>query len=146
MDPGTSGYSLRFRVNAIVAALMSLFVIALLVLQIQATRHGVQEEIVGANRVAGQLLERVGWIYSTSGPVGIRGFLWSPKLTLDAKQIASLKELEQKGMTLDLISRGALNPTTPSWLSGRLITRLPLASSRLVFVAATSATGRPRAW
>jgi len=70
-----TGYSLRFRVNAIVAALMSLFVIALLALQIQGTRHGVQEEIVGANRVAGQLLERVGWIYSTSGPVGIRGFL-----------------------------------------------------------------------
>ena len=66
MDPGTSGYSLRFRVNAIVAALMSLFVIALLVLQIQATRHGVQEEIVGANRVAGQLLERVGWIPATT--------------------------------------------------------------------------------
>ena len=70
-----AGHSLRFRVNAIVAALMSLFVAALLVLQIQATRHGVQEEIVGANRVAGQLLERVGWIYSTSGPMGIRGFL-----------------------------------------------------------------------
>jgi two-component system, NarL family, sensor histidine kinase UhpB len=80
MSPGTlstsaAGASLRFRVNAIVAALMSLFVVALLVLQMQATRHGVQEEIVGANRVAGQLLERVGWIYSTSGPVGIRGFL-----------------------------------------------------------------------
>jgi predicted TIM-barrel fold metal-dependent hydrolase len=42
--------------------------------------------------------------------VGIRGFLWSPKLTLDAKQIASLKELEKKGMTLDIISRGDLNP------------------------------------
>lgn len=42
--------------------------------------------------------------------VGIRGFLWSPKLTLDAKQIASLKELESKGMTLDIISRGTLNP------------------------------------
>lgn len=70
-----TGHSLRFRVNAIVAALMSLFVVALLALQIQATRHGVQEEIVGANRVASQLLERVGWIYSTSGPVGIRGFL-----------------------------------------------------------------------
>jgi two-component system, NarL family, sensor histidine kinase UhpB len=70
-----AGYSLRFRVNAIVAALMSLFVAALLVLQIEAARHGVHEEIVAANRVAGQLLERVGWVYSTSGPAGIRGFL-----------------------------------------------------------------------
>jgi predicted TIM-barrel fold metal-dependent hydrolase len=42
--------------------------------------------------------------------VGIRGFLWSPKLTLDAKQVTSLKELEAKGMTLDIISRGTLNP------------------------------------
>jgi len=42
--------------------------------------------------------------------VGIRGFLWSPKLTLDPKQLASVKELEKKGMTLDIISRGDLNP------------------------------------
>lgn len=42
--------------------------------------------------------------------VGIRGFLWSPKLSLDAKQLASLKELEKRGMTLDVISRGDLNP------------------------------------
>jgi L-fuconolactonase len=42
--------------------------------------------------------------------VGIRGFLWSPKLTLDARQIADLKELVRQGMTLDLISRGTLNP------------------------------------
>jgi len=42
--------------------------------------------------------------------VGIRGFLWSPKLSLDTKQLASLKELEKRGMTLDIISRGDLNP------------------------------------
>ncbi|XXX76456.1 amidohydrolase family protein [Sorangium sp. So ce134] len=42
--------------------------------------------------------------------VGIRGFLWSPTLTLDAKQLASLEELAAKGMTLDIISRGTLNP------------------------------------
>jgi predicted TIM-barrel fold metal-dependent hydrolase len=42
--------------------------------------------------------------------VGIRGFLWAPKLTLEAKQLASAKELAAKGMTLDIISRGDLNP------------------------------------
>jgi L-fuconolactonase len=42
--------------------------------------------------------------------VGIRGFLWSPKLTLEAPQLADLKELARRGMTLDLISRGSLNP------------------------------------
>ncbi|WP_437841441.1 amidohydrolase family protein [Sorangium sp. So ce1153] len=42
--------------------------------------------------------------------IGIRGFLRSPKLTLDQKQLASLEELAAKGMTLDIINRGALNP------------------------------------
>jgi L-fucono-1,5-lactonase len=42
--------------------------------------------------------------------VGIRGFLWSPKLSLEKKQIESLKDLESRGMTLDIISRGDLNP------------------------------------
>jgi len=42
--------------------------------------------------------------------VGIRGFLWSPTMTLDATQLAHLKELSRRGMTLDIISRGTLNP------------------------------------
>ena len=42
--------------------------------------------------------------------VGIRAFLWNPKLTLDAKQLEHLKELARRGMTLDLVSRGSLNP------------------------------------
>jgi L-fuconolactonase len=41
---------------------------------------------------------------------GIRAFLWSPKLTLDARQLADLGALAREGMTLDLISRGTLNP------------------------------------
>jgi L-fucono-1,5-lactonase len=42
--------------------------------------------------------------------VGIRGFLWAPTLTLDEKQLADLKVLEAKGLTLDIISRNTLNP------------------------------------
>ncbi len=42
--------------------------------------------------------------------VGIRAFLWAPTLTLDEVQVAHLKELEKRGLTLDIISRGALNP------------------------------------
>jgi len=42
--------------------------------------------------------------------VGIRSFLWSPKLTLDGKQVADLQELARRGMTLDIVSRYALNP------------------------------------
>jgi L-fuconolactonase len=42
--------------------------------------------------------------------VGIRAFLWAPTLTLDDVQMAHVKELEKRGLTLDLISRGTLNP------------------------------------
>jgi L-fuconolactonase len=42
--------------------------------------------------------------------VGIRGFLWSPQLTLEGKQLADLRDLARRGMTLDLVSRGSLNP------------------------------------
>jgi L-fuconolactonase len=42
--------------------------------------------------------------------VGVRAFDWNQKLTLDAKQIEHLKELAARGMTLDVISRGNVNP------------------------------------
>ena len=42
--------------------------------------------------------------------VGIRAFLWAPTLTLDEVQLAHLRELARRGLTLDLISRGTLNP------------------------------------
>jgi L-fuconolactonase len=44
--------------------------------------------------------------------VGIRGYLWGPEagITLDANQLASLRALASRGMTLDIISRYSLNP------------------------------------
>lgn len=42
--------------------------------------------------------------------VGVRAFLWSPTLTLDEIQLAHVRALAARGMTLDLISRGTLNP------------------------------------
>ena len=42
--------------------------------------------------------------------VGIRGFLWAPTLTADDPQIADCKKLASRGMTMDIISRGGLNP------------------------------------
>jgi predicted TIM-barrel fold metal-dependent hydrolase len=42
--------------------------------------------------------------------VGIRGFLWAPKITLDDTQLAHLRALAARGMTLDLISRRKTNP------------------------------------
>jgi L-fuconolactonase len=42
--------------------------------------------------------------------VGIRAFLWTPRITLDATQLAQLRAIAAKGMTLDIVSRGTLNP------------------------------------
>jgi L-fuconolactonase len=42
--------------------------------------------------------------------VGIRAFLWAPKLTADATQIAHVEELARRGLTLEIISRRTLNP------------------------------------
>jgi predicted TIM-barrel fold metal-dependent hydrolase len=42
--------------------------------------------------------------------VGIRAFLWTPKITNDATQLAQLRAIAARGMTLDIVSRGTLNP------------------------------------
>jgi L-fuconolactonase len=43
--------------------------------------------------------------------VGIRGFPWSPPaIRLDPAQLANLRDLAQRGMTLDVVSRGTTNP------------------------------------
>lgn len=42
--------------------------------------------------------------------VGVRAFLWAPKLTLDDAQLAHVRELEARGFVLELVSRGELNP------------------------------------
>ena len=42
--------------------------------------------------------------------VGVRAFLWTPRMTLDAAQLAQLRAVAARGMTLDIVSRGTLNP------------------------------------
>ena len=69
------GRGLRFRLHLLVVGLMALFIVALLAQQIEATRNSVREEIVAGNRVASQLLERVGWVYRLSGPGALLEFL-----------------------------------------------------------------------
>jgi predicted TIM-barrel fold metal-dependent hydrolase len=59
--------------------------------------------------------------------VGVRAFLWAPKLTLDDVQLAHVRELEKRGFVLDLISRGDLNPKEQ-------VERLALAAPRLRIV------------
>ncbi len=65
--PAPRRASLRMQIHLIVAALMGVFVVTVIVMQIDATRRSVREEIVAANRVAAQLLQRVGWVYTRWG-------------------------------------------------------------------------------
>ena len=65
--------SLRLQINLIVTALMMLFAASLIGLQIDNTRRGVHEEVMGANLVALQLLSHMDWGDGTTGPGGIDG-------------------------------------------------------------------------
>jgi two-component system sensor histidine kinase UhpB len=67
--------TLRLKINGIVSLLSLLFVAAMLALQLQAMRASVQEEVVAANRVAAQLLNRTAWLYTAQGPSAMLSFL-----------------------------------------------------------------------
>lgn len=54
---------------------MGLFVAALFWLHVGDMKRSVREEISGGNRVAAQLLQRVSWIYTQGGAVGLKEFL-----------------------------------------------------------------------
>ncbi|CAD5366340.1 Histidine kinase [Rubrivivax sp. A210] len=66
---------LKARINLIVGALTLLFVVALLAMQMREMRDSVHEEVVAANRVAGQLLNRAVWVYASRGTVAVRELL-----------------------------------------------------------------------
>ena len=51
--------TLRLKINLIVGALTTLFVMALLLQQVDDDRQSVNEEVVAAHRVALQMLNRV---------------------------------------------------------------------------------------
>ena len=67
--------SLRAKINLIVGAITLLFVMALLGLQFKDMRASVNEEVVAANRVAAQLLNRTVWRYASAGTPVMLGFL-----------------------------------------------------------------------
>ena len=67
--------SLRAQINLIVSALTLLFVAVVLALQLDSLRDAVREEVVAANRVATQLLERTAWHYAMQGPPAMLQFL-----------------------------------------------------------------------
>ena len=67
--------SLRGKINLIVGTMTLLFVAALLGLHFKDMRAAVHEEVVAANRVAAQLLNRTVWRYAAAGTPVMLGFL-----------------------------------------------------------------------
>ncbi len=67
--------SLRLKINVIVATLSLLFAATVLSLQLRSMRESVHDEIVAANRVAAQLLQRTVWRYAAQGTPAMLAFL-----------------------------------------------------------------------
>jgi two-component system, NarL family, sensor histidine kinase UhpB len=67
--------SLRLQINLIITTLLGLFASLVIWLDIDNTRRGVHEEVLGANVVAAQLLSRVNWVYGYGGLPGMTDFL-----------------------------------------------------------------------
>jgi two-component system sensor histidine kinase UhpB len=68
-------FTLRLKINLIVGVLTLLFVAAILALELHSMRESVREEVVAANRVAAQLLDRTVWRYAAQGTPALLGFL-----------------------------------------------------------------------
>ena len=67
--------TLRLKINLIVSILSLLFAAALVAQQFDDERKSVREEVVAANRVAAQLLNRLVWEYSSQGPQRLLSYL-----------------------------------------------------------------------
>ena len=67
--------SLRAKINLIVAALTCAFVCAALALQWRNMRDSINEEVMAANRVASQLLQRTAWAHAAQGTTAMQAFL-----------------------------------------------------------------------
>jgi two-component system sensor histidine kinase UhpB len=67
--------TLRLKINLIVSMLTLLFAAALIAQQFEDERKSVGEEVVAANRVAAQLLNRLVWEYSSQGPQRLLSYL-----------------------------------------------------------------------
>ncbi|EHR72539.1 signal transduction histidine kinase, glucose-6-phosphate specific [Burkholderiales bacterium JOSHI_001] len=67
--------TLRLKIHLLVAALMLAFVAAVLGLQLRGMKESVREEVLAANRVAAQLLNRTAWLYAAQGVPALQAFL-----------------------------------------------------------------------
>jgi two-component system sensor histidine kinase UhpB len=67
--------TLRLKINLIVGTLTVLFLAAVITLQLRSMRESVHEEVVAANRVAAQLLNRTALGYAAQGTPAMLAFL-----------------------------------------------------------------------
>lgn len=67
--------TLRLKIHLIVGVLVSLFVLAVIGLQLVAMRDAVREEVVAAHRVASQLLNRTVWLQAAQGTPAMVAYL-----------------------------------------------------------------------
>ena len=67
--------TLRLKINLIVGALTLLFIAAVMWMQLRSMRESVHEEVVAANRVAAQMLNRTVWRYAPQGTPAMLNFL-----------------------------------------------------------------------
>jgi two-component system, NarL family, sensor histidine kinase UhpB len=67
--------TLRLKINLIVGALTVLFAASVIALQLRSMRDSVHEEVLAANRVAAQLLNRTTWRYAAQGTPAMLAFL-----------------------------------------------------------------------
>jgi two-component system, NarL family, sensor histidine kinase UhpB len=66
---------LRLQINLIITVLLGIFASLVIGLEIDSTRRGVHEEVMGANVVATQLLSRADWVYGYGGLEGLASYL-----------------------------------------------------------------------
>jgi two-component system, NarL family, sensor histidine kinase UhpB len=66
---------LRLQINLIITVLLGMFASLVIGLEIDSTRRGVHEEVMGANVVATQLLSRADWVYGYGGLEGLASYL-----------------------------------------------------------------------
>ncbi len=67
--------TLRLKINLIVGLLTAMIVAGVMALQFTTMRDSVKEEVVAANRVAGQLLHRTALLYAAQGTPAMLDFL-----------------------------------------------------------------------
>ena len=67
--------SLRLKIHLLVGVLVTLFVLTVFALHIRNVRDSVREEVVAANRVAHQLLNRTVYLQASQGTEALRAYL-----------------------------------------------------------------------